>query len=255
MAIDSHRHFWHYTPEEFGWVASDALKRDFLPSDCSGMDDCVAVEARQSIEETKWLLSLAREHSFIRAVVGWLPIAADDFSEYLDMFSGEKALAALRHVIQDEPDDGFILRKDFMRGARALLARGYAYDILVFERHLPNVVKFVDAMPDDARLVLDHMGKPHSLEPWRTRMKELARRENLYCKISGLVTETGKDNLSPYLEIALETFGPERTMFGSDWPVVTADMEYREWKSRVEAAAAGEAEKILELNARKFYGI
>ena len=264
MTLDSHRHFWKYTDEEFGWIADDCLRRDFLPMDCGGMDSCVAIEARQCVEETEWLLDLAARHDFIKGVVGWLPIAADDFAETLESFFAAKnaedaKLVGLRHVVQDEPDDGFILRPDFVRGVRKLLASGLAYDILVFERHLPNVLKFVDSLPDDARLVLDHLGKPRDFLSWMRLIGELAKRENVYCKLSGLVTEVGKIDFTPYLATALEAFGPARLMFGSDWPVVTAHMGYYDWKGVVESFASrlskSEHEAIMGGNARRFYGL
>ena len=271
MVIDSHRHFWHYTDAEFGWIEDDCLRRDFLPTDCGGMDSCVAVEARQCVEETEWLLDLAARHDFIKGVVGWLPIAAPNFPRILEGYLSHADLCAsaslrevnklvgLRHVVQDEPDDGFILRPDFVRGVRTLLEKGLAYDILVFERHLPNVLKFVDALPDDARLVLDHFGKPRDFASWKRLVGELAQRENVYCKLSGLVTEVGKIDFSPYLETALEAFGADRLMFGSDWPVVTAHMEYAAWRGVVDSFAArlseSEHEALMGGTARRFYGL
>ena len=270
MVIDSHRHFWHYTDAEFGWIADDCLRRDFLPMDCGGMDSCVAVEARQCVEETEWLLDLAARHDFIKGVVGWLPIAAPNFPRILEGYLSHADLCAsaslrevnklvgFRHVVQDEPDDGFILRPDFVRGVRTLLAKGLAYDILVFERHLPNVLKFVDALPDDSRLVLDHFGKPRDFASWKRLVGELAQRGNVHCKLSGLVTEIGvAADPRPYLETALEAFGPARLMFGSDWPVVTAHMEYAEWRGVVDSFAArlsqGEHDALMGGNARRFY--
>jgi len=269
MDIDSHRHFWHYTDAEFGWIADDCLRRDFLPMDCGRMDSCVAVEARQCVEETEWLLDLAARHDFIKGVVGWLPIAVPNFPRILEGYLSHADLCAsaslrevnklvgLRHVVQDEPDDGFILRPDFVRGVRTLLEKGLAYDILVFERHLPNVLKFVDALPDDARLVLDHFGKPRDFASWKRLVGELAQRENVYCKLSGLVTEVGKIDFSPYLETALEAFGADRLMFGSDWPVVTAHMEYGDWKRVVELFASrlskSEHEAVMGGTAERFY--
>ena len=272
MTLDSHRHFWKYTDEEFGWISDDCLRRDFLPGDCGDMDSCIAVEARQTIDETRKLLDFASQHDFIRGVVGWLPIAERGFPEILESFLAHQApstrhqaqgtLVALRHVVQDEPDDDFILRPDFVRGVKHLLSRGLAYDILVFERHLPNVMKFVDALPEDSRLVLDHLGKPQDLATWTKLISELGRRENLFCKVSGLVTEVGGTDaaiLQPYLETALEAFGVERLMFGSDWPVVTAHTPYAAWKGIVEDFASGlscgERDKIMSANAARFYGI
>ena len=257
MTLDSHRHFWHYNDEEFGWIADECLRRDFLPENCAGMDPCIAVEARQSVEETEWLISLAdAKPDLIRGIVGWLPIAAPDFPAVLERFEGEKRLVALRHVVQDEIDDAFILRPDFVRGVKHLLSRGYAYDILVFERHLENVMKFVDSLPDDARLVLDHLGKPHDFASWRRKLKELSRREKLYCKVSGLVTEVGDASraaLEPYIAAALEAFGEERLMFGSDWPVVTAHMSYQEWRETLKSCGAGES--VMGAVAAEFYAV
>ena len=267
MVIDAHRHFWHYTDSEFGWIDNDAIRRDFLPESCAGMDACIAVQARQSVEETKWLLSLAERHDFIKGVVGWVPLASPGLPDVLDSLCGDGAqvrgsggLVGLRHVVQDEPDDAFILREDFNRGVREVLSRGFSYDILVFERHLENAVKFVDMHRADARFVLDHLGKPHSMEPWRSNLRELAKRENVMCKLSGLVTEVGDRSdaaLFPYLEAALEAFGPWRVMFGSDWPVVTAHMPYSEWRGAVMRFLAplspSEREAVMGGNAEGFY--
>lgn len=259
MTLDSHRHFWRYTAEEFGWIGDDDLKRDFLPGDAASFDPCVAVEARQSERETKWLIELAKANPAIRGVVGWLDIASGDFPRALEEYAGEENLVGLRHVVQDEPDDAFILRPGFVHGVRHLLREGYAYDILVFERQLANATRFVDELPDDARLVLDHMGKPKSFASWSKLVRELARRENVYCKVSGLVTETGKVDFQPYLDTVLDAFGPGRLMFGSDWPVVTAHMAYPEWKETVEDCitrfSRDERDAIMHANAVKFYNI
>ena len=271
MTIDSHRHFWNYNDREFGWIDDGALRRDFLPQDSGGFDPCIAVEARQCVAETEWLLSLAARHDFIKGVVGWLPIAAHDFGARLAQFELNAKLVGLRHVVQDEPDDGFILSPDFNRGVKCLLSRGLAYDILVFERHLPNVIRFLDLHDPDARFVLDHLGKPSDFETWRGLLRDVSRRENVCCKVSGLVTElaktmppealAGPDALyavcAPYLECALEAFGPSRLMFGSDWPVVTAHVGYGDWKNVVERFAArlsqSERDDLMGGTAERFY--
>ena len=179
------------------------------------------------------------------------------FCEFADKPLPRREVSRFAKMVKDEPDDGFILRPDFVRGVRTLLAKGLAYDILVFERHLPNVLKFVDALPADARLVLDHFGKPRDFAPWKRLVGELAQRENVYCKLSGLVTEVGKIDFSPYLETALEAFGADRLMFGSDWPVVTAHMEYGDWKRVVELFASrlskSEHEAVMGGTAERFY--
>lgn len=271
MAIDAHRHFWRYNAEEFGWIDDAPLKRDFLPGDAARFDACIAVEARQSVAETEWLLSLAAEHDFIKGVVGWLPIAAHDFGARLAQFELNAKLVGLRHVIQDEPDDDFILDTQFNRGVSCLISRGLAYDILVYEKHLANVARFVDMHPDDARFVIDHFGKPADFDTWRVLIADVARRPNVRCKLSGLVTELAKslppDALdtpekldlaaAPYLDTVLEAFGPWRLMFASDWPVVTAQCGYDAWKGVVtrfvSRLSAGEREAVMGGAAAEFY--
>ena len=248
MIVDSHQHFWRYTDAEFGWVASDALRRDFSPADlaativAAGVDATIAVEARQYVEETEMLLAFAEKHPFIAGVTGWLPIAADDFSRCLDGVLAAKnakdakrgCLVALRHVVQDEPDDAFILRDDFNRGVSLIERTNLAYEILVFQRQLANAIVFADRHPN-LRLVLDHMGKPERTADgrpnaeWVRLIHEMAKRGNVWCKASGIVTEVGRVDFRPYLDAVLSAFGPERVMWGSDWPVCTADIAYGEW--------------------------
>ncbi len=240
MTVDSHQHFWRYNDAEFGWIASDVLRRDFTPADlattiaAAGVDATIAVEARQCVEETEMLLAFAAEHPFIAGVTGWLPIAADDFSVHLERFAAEPKLKALRHVVQDEPDDAFILRDDFNRGVKLIERTDLAYEILVFQRQLANAIAFADRHPN-LRLVLDHVGKPERTEDgrlnaeWVRLIRAMAKRENVWCKASGLVTEVGHVDFRPYLEIILSAFGTERVMWGSDWPVCTADIAYGEW--------------------------
>ena len=268
VTVDSHQHFWRYNDAEFGWIASDALRRDFAPADlaatiaAAGVDATIAVEARQCVEETEMLLAFAAEHPFIAGVTGWLPIAADDFSCCLDSFGATKntkvakrgGLVALRHVVQDEPDDAFILRDDFNRGVSLIERTNLAYEILVFQRQLANAIAFADRHPN-LRFVLDHMGKPEPTSDgrpnaeWTRLIREMAKRANVWCKVSGLVTEVGRVDFRPYLETVLSAFGPERVMWGSDWPVCTADIAYGEWLSACrevlpETCFGGVAEKF-----------
>ena len=236
MIVDAHHHFWRYTPEEFGWIASDALRRDFGPKELEEtirglVDRVVSVEARQCIAETEQLLAYAAEHDFIAGVTGWLPIAdATRFPTLLERFAAEPMLKALRHVVQDEPDEAFILREDFNAGISRLEGTSLAYEILVFQRQLANAIRFADKHPN-LRLVLDHMGKPNGRlnSEWVRLIREMAKRENVWCKVSGLVTEVGHVDFRPYIETVLEAFGPSRVMWGSDWPVVTADLAYADW--------------------------
>lgn len=234
MILDAHRHFWHYNDEEFGWIADDCLRRDFLPD--GGRDiRVIAVEARQKLEETEWLLRLADADDSIAGVVGWVDLRSPELPRQLERFAGARKLVGVRHVVQDEPDPEFIVRPDFVRGVRMALAAGLAYDILIFQRQIPAALKFIDELPDDARLVVDHLAKPERGErgrwngEWGDGIRELAKRGNVFVKASGLVTEVGKVDFTPYLETVLEAFGPKRVMFGSDHPVLTANLTFDEW--------------------------
>lgn len=248
MNIDAHHHLWRYTPEEYGWIDDrlQALRRNFLPDDLraelqtANMAATIAVQARQSIEETRWLLDLATENTFIQGVVGWAPIAAEDFSVTLDQLRQNSRLKGLRHVVQSEAD-GFLDGPDFNRGIKALTEAGLVYDVLVFSRQLSEVIRFVDRHPNQS-FVLDHIAKPeisdHRIEPWNQLIREVAHRENIVCKLSGMVTEADWMNwsaaaLRPYFEAVLDAFGPERIMFGSDWPVLTTACSYQRWDQTV----------------------
>ncbi len=224
------------------------LRRDFLPVDLekelqsSGVQGAVTVQARQSLAETEWLLALAADADYIRGVVGWAPIASERFPAELDRLREHPKLKGLRHIIQGEPDDNYINRPDFDRGIAALQGSGLVYEILIFARHLPAAIEFVDRHPHQV-FVLDHIAKPRIrdkvLEPWRQNISELARRPNVYCKLSGLVTEAdwtswSEDQLRIYLEVVLAAFGPERLMAGSDWPVCLLATSYGGWFDTVD---------------------
>jgi L-fuconolactonase len=248
--IDAHHHLWRYNPEEYGWIDEPmaTLRRDFLPSDLTAamataaIDGTIAVQARQTLDETRWLLDLADTTDAIRGVVGWAPIAGEDFPSVMEQFDGRAKLKGLRHVIQSEPDEHYILREDFNSGIRTLAGSGLVYEILISERHLEDTIYFVDEHPQQA-FVLDHIAKPRIaaglLEPWATHLRELARRDNVYCKLSGMVTEAdwklnpvyarSPQTLKPYLDLAVEAFGSSRLMAGSDWPVCLLATEYAQW--------------------------
>ena len=243
--IDAHHHLWRYSAAEYGWIddSMGALRRDFLPKDLVaamasvGVDGAVTVQARQSLEETRWLLGLADDCEAIRGVVGWAPIAGEEFPSVMEEFADRKKLKGLRHIIQGEKDENYILREDFNSGIRAMLGSGLVYDILIYERHLPQTIEFVDRHPEQV-FVLDHVAKPMIreglLEPWAARIRELGKRENVWCKVSGMVTEAdwgawSLEELRPYLDVAVEAFGPERLIAGSDWPVCLVASEYRRW--------------------------
>ena len=255
MVIDAHHHFWNYDPREYGWISDEmsVLRRDFGPGDLkseiskAGVDGVISVQARQTVEETQWLLELASGHDFIRGVVGWVPLVADDVDRSLERFSLNPKLKSVRHVVQDESDDNFILRDDFNRGVAQLKQFDLRYDVLIFERHLPQTIQFVDRHPNQV-FVLDHIAKPRISEgivyPWRKNLCELARRPNVYCKLSGVVTEADwrtwtPAQLRPYFDAAIEAFGPQRLMFGSDWPVCLVASDYARWVKCVREYAAG----------------
>ena len=275
MTIDSHHHFWRYTAEDYGWIppAWSALRRDFLPADLApvladaGVDGVITVQARQSLVETEWLLSLTARHDFIRAVVGWAPLIDPAIEAHLDRFATDRKLRSLRHVLQAELDDDYMLRPDFNRGIRALTRRGLAYDLLILEKHLPATIRFVDMHPNQV-FILDHIAKPRiaigEIEPWATHLRELARRPNVSCKLSGLITEADvatwtPAQLQPYFDVVLEAFGPRRLLFGSDWPVCLAGASYARWKTTVEAAtrtlSADERTALFGRNAQRIYGL
>jgi L-fuconolactonase len=244
VKIDAHHHFWNYSTTEYGWIddAMSAIRRDFLPSELAkeirdvGIDGVVSVQARQKLEETRWLLAMAAQNEFIKAVVGWIPLVDPSVQRVLESLAGEPKLRAVRHLVQSEPDR-YLLRKDFNSGVSVLQKLGIAYDLLIYERQLPEAILFVDQHPQQV-FVLDHLAKPRVrdrlLDPWRKNLKDLARRENVFCKVSGLVTEAAFTTwsvaqLRPYFETALEAFGPARLMFGTDWPVCLVACSYRQW--------------------------
>jgi L-fuconolactonase len=273
--IDAHHHLWRYTPAEYGWIDEEmgVLRRDFLPKDllvemaAAGIDGTVAVQARQTLEETRWLLDLADETDAIRGVVGWAPIAGEEFPGCMEEFDGREKLKGLRHVIQGEKDEHYILREDFNSGIRTMLGSGLVYEILIYERHLEDAIYFVDAHPEQV-FVLDHLAKPliagGVMEPWASRMRELGQRENVWCKVSGLVTEAkwndwSLDTLRPYLNVAVEAFGPARLMAGSDWPVCLVASGYVQWWDVLREYFAGfsEAERaaVFGGTAVEVYGL
>lgn len=273
--IDAHHHLWRYTPEEYGWIDEEmkVLRLDFLPRDlyaeiaAAGIDGTVAVQARQTLEETRWLLDLAEQSEAIRGVVGWAPIAGEDFPACMEEFDGRAKLKGLRHVIQGEKDEHYILREDFNSGIRTMLGSGLVYDILIYERHLPQTIDFVDEHPKQV-FVLDHIAKPliagGVMEPWATRMRELAKRENVWCKVSGMVTEADWKNwspetLKPYLDVVVEAFGPARLMAGSDWPVCLLASGYAQWwdvlRAYFLAFSDAERAKVFGATAIEVYGL
>ena len=274
MKIDSHQHFWNYSRESYPWMteAHEAIKRDFLPNDLepilkrNQIDGCIAVQAQQTLEETEWLLKLAEENPFVKGVVGWFPFRDANVSNSLDRFATHPALVGARHVVHDEPDDDFILGKEFNRGIGELANYDLVYDILIFEKHLPQSIEFVDRHPHQ-QFVVDHIAKPRIDsrafdESWRKNIVELACRDNVACKLSGMATEVrdpewNANLLEPYFQTALEAFGPERLLFGSDWPVCLLRTDYDRWFNTVKTAigelSPPEQSAILGGNAERIY--
>jgi L-fuconolactonase len=275
MRIDAHQHFWLYNEQEYGWIGPEmaGLRRDFLPANllplqrALGIEGTVAVQARQTVKETKWLLDLAGQHPEICGVVGWVDLCDPGVGRQLDALCADERLRGVRHVVQDEPDDGFLLRPDFQRGIGLLADLGLTYDILIYPRHLPVACEFVARFPEQW-FVLDHIAKPPIAEgrvqPWAEGIRRLAEHPRVYCKVSGMVTEAVWDgwtaaDFRPYLDVVVEAFGTERIMFGSDWPVCTVAGSYAEvlglaydyaaqFSAAEQAAMAGE-------NAARFYGL
>jgi L-fuconolactonase len=271
--IDSHHHLWRYSQDAYPWITNEmnVLRRDFLPSDietegrANHIDGCVVVQAQQTLDETYTLLEHADRHSFLRGVVGWAPISSSRFPSILEELCSHPKLRGLRHVIQDEPDENYILRKDFNLGIDKLAEQGIAYDVLVFAKHLPQTIAFVDRHPQQI-FVLDHMGKPdvarQVLSPWKENIRDLAQRENVYCKLSGLLTEAKwndwtDDQFQPYVDTVMEAFGPARIMMGSDWPVCLLAGSYSGWMQLVyqwtSSLSTDEQDCILGRTAAKVY--
>ena len=238
------------------------MKSTLSSADVQGV---ISVQARQSLEETDWLLKMAAENDFIKGIVGWVPLVHNNINEIIEKYTGNKWLKGVRHVIQGEANPEFILRKDFNRGISMLKKFDLVYDILITEQQIPNTIKFVDQHPEQ-QFVVDHIAKPkiktNEIDDWSRNIKELARRENVSCKISGMVTEADFKNwteaqLQPYFDVVLEAFGPSRLMFGSDWPVCLVATNYQEWlklvKKVVSKFSVQEQEQIFYKNATTIY--
>jgi L-fuconolactonase len=271
--IDAHHHMWKYSASEYAWIsdAMPGLRRNYLLPElrrvlgASEVTGTIAVQARQTIEETEWLLQLAGPHSPVIGVVGWISLVDPVAKAYLERLAENPRLRGVRHVLQGEADDFYMLRDDFNRGVDLLHGFGLAYDILIYERHLPQTMDFVDRHPNQV-FVLDHLGKPRIREgvisPWLENIRELAKRENVYCKVSGMLTEADwanwtLDALRPYFEAVLASFTPKRLMFGSDWPVVNLAGGHKKWtatlRSMTEELTPEEQESIFRQSAISAY--
>jgi len=275
MKIDSHQHFWNYDPVEYPWIADhmSVLRRDFTPTDLKaelddvGLDGCVAVQARQTLGESHWLCSLADESEIIRGVVGWVDLRSDEVDAQLEELNAHPRFVGVRHVVQDEEDDRFIVGEAFTRGIALLEKYELRYDILIYPKQLPATLEFVKRFPDQP-FVLDHIAKPEiaaaRLDPWETQIRQLAKFPNVMCKVSGMVTEAEWDkweveHFDPYFDVVLDAFGPKRLMYGSDWPVATLAGSYKQVHSLALRLADQLSESERELfwggNVTEFYGL
>jgi L-fuconolactonase len=273
MKIDAHQHFWKYDSRRDAWITEQmpVLRRDFSPQDlvpelaANGMDASVAVQAAQSEEETRYLLELAAGSRRIAGVVGWVDLRSERVEERLRFFSKFEKLGGFRHIVQSEPDDRFLLNSQFLRGIRLLRRFDFTYDILIYPRQLPAAVEFAALLPEQ-RLVIDHMAKPEikarKTEKWAGWMRSIAENPNVFCKVSGLVTEADwkkwrAEDFKYYLDVVFEAFGPERLMFGSDWPVCLLAGSYRQVVQLIEdyvrANCPARFDDIFGGNAMRFY--
>ena len=275
MRIDAHQHFWNYSAAEYPWIGAglERLARDYLPSDLEPLlaakqiDGSVAVQARQSVEESLWLLALAKAHPLVKGVIGWVDLRSDRVGDELRVLAANPTFVGVRHVVQDEPDPRFVLGEGFIRGLRQLRQHGLTYDLLLYPTQLPAAVELVGLLPEQP-FVVDHLAKPRiatgEIADWDRDIRAIARHENVCCKVSGMVTEAvrqgwRRDDFTPYLDVVLEAFGPERLMFGSDWPVCLLAGEYadvaaipRDYFSRLSAT---EQRMVWGDTAARFYGL
>ncbi|MCL6258111.1 amidohydrolase family protein [Aquiflexum sp. TKW24L] len=271
--IDSHQHFWNYSAESHSWMDESMLRiqRDFLPKDlkplleATGFGGCVAVQASQSESENDFLLSFAEQNDFIKGIVGWIDLQSKDLTDRLHYYSQHPKIKGFRHIIQDEPDLDFMLRPTFLHGISKLQEFGFTYDILIYPQHLPNAYTLAKSIPNQL-FVIDHLAKPNikgpEVEFWRKGLEKIASLENVHCKISGMVTEADwksweKEQFEPYIATALATFGIDRLMYGSDWPVCTLSATYKDAYWIVEdffsSFSKSEQNKLFGSNASSFY--
>lgn len=274
MIIDSHQHFWHYDPIRDSWITDDManIRRDFLPADLepvlveNGVDGCVAVQASQSEAETLFLINMAHNYDIVKGVVGWVDLQSDSLSERLTDLSQHESIKGYRHVAQGEPDD-FLMRPALVEGIRQLAGFGLTYDILIYPTQLKAALHLVRAVPE-VNFVIDHLAKPYikkgDISRWSNFMTEIAKHPNVSCKLSGMVTEADWQNWSkkdffPYLDVAFRIFGPDRLLFGSDWPVCLVAANYTQVKTLIEEYVDPWGEevrsKVFGANAIAFYGL
>ena len=277
LTVDAHHHLWQLSrPFNYGWLDAPAhapIRRDFLPGDlepllrAAGIDRTVVVQTQHDTRENHWALALAERHPFIGGVVGWVDLASPDCERQLLEVKHHPRFVGVRHVTQDEPDDDFIVRDDVLRGLRVLEAHGVPFDLLFHVRHLRHAATLAGRLPD-LPMVIDHLAKPHIKEhrtdDWLADFRAAAHHETIFCKLSGMVTEADwgnwtADDLKPYVQVALDAFGPDRLMFGSDWPVCELAGSYAEVHGALNDAlgpiSESERASIFGGTAARFYGL
>ncbi|KQT35842.1 amidohydrolase [Chryseobacterium sp. Leaf405] len=274
MIIDSHVHFWKFNPIRDAWITENmnAIRRDFLPEDFSlylnenQIDGCIAVQADQSDEETSFLLNLAKENSFIKGIVGWIDLTSEKLEEKLENYQSAKIIKGFRHIVESEKI-GFLLQKNILEGISKLHHYGYTFDILLRQHQLSDAVKFSEKLPNKP-FILDHCGKPNlttnDLKDWKANISELAKNPNVYCKVSGLLTQGNLNTINEksifeILDFVFSQFGIDRTVFGSDWPVMLLGGNYPLWleliSKYVNQFSKEEQELFYSGNAVKFYNL
>jgi L-fuconolactonase len=274
MIIDAHQHFWNFDPDKHAWIndSMHMLRRNFLPNDLkpfllnNGIDGCIAVQADQSLEETKFLIGLANQNNWIKAVIGWVDLKSNDIEEQLTFWKQSTVLKGFRHILQAEEPE-FMLSTSFLRGIAALQKFNYCYEILIYPKHLSATLLLVKQFPD-MRFVIDHIAKPNikeqQISDWKEGIELLSKQKNVFCKISGLVTEADWKNwkfsdFDPYLNIVINAFGVDRLIYGSDWPVcilaANYNKQYAIYKQYFSDYSEIDISKIFGGNAKKFYQI
>jgi L-fuconolactonase len=275
MIIDSHQHFWNYEPKKHEWIDDNMaiIRKDFTPNDLklvykeNNIDGCVAVQADQTLEETDFLIDLASKNNFIKGIVGWVDLRAENIEDVLEKYRKPKIVKGFRHIVQGEADPNFLLRPNFSKGISLLEKHNFTYDILVFPHQLGSVLNFVKKFPNQ-KFVLDHIAKPYIkdgyFEGWATMMTAIGKHENVSCKMSGMVTEADyntwtPEQIHPYMNTVLEAFGTKRVLFGSDWPVCLVAGNYSKIKKLttdfISQFSQIEQNSIMGNNAIEFYNL
>jgi L-fuconolactonase len=276
MYIDAHHHLWAFNPVEYDWIDDSMalLRKDFLVDElektlyANGFSASIVVQARQSLEETLWLIDLANQSDLIKGVVGWIDLKNEQLCKQLDALSSHKKLVGFRHVIQGETDPNFMSNPDFIRGLNIIADKGYRYDLLIFSHQLPAAIEMLDQVPN-LHVVIDHIAKPNiktgeQFQQWQKNMRKLSENQQCYCKLSGMITEADWKNwtngdLQPYMKTVLSLFTEKRVMFGSDWPVCLVAGEYQTIKQLVldfiSLYAPQAKQDIFGNNARHFYQV